>query len=100
MILSLAVIAAGFIILAVGILIRLNGSVSFIAGRGDMLRPHNEVKLAQRFGWTIISFGSWTILFPILLHLLHELTGTHFVILAAVHLGAAFVFMLFDQLHL
>lgn len=100
MILSLGVMAAGFFIIAAGILICRNGSVSFIAGSGDMFRPYNEAKLAKRFGWTVISFGIWTILFPILFHLLHGLTGSHFVILAAVHLGAVFVFMLIDQMGL
>ena len=94
---SLGIMAAGIVIIVVGISIKRKGKTSFIAGNNEIFVPKDEKKLAGRIGLIVILFGVESFLFPLVFQLIEGMTGTHFAVLAGLQLLAIFFFMLMDQ---
>ncbi|MGD6856026.1 hypothetical protein ACQCVO_13200 [Bacillus infantis] len=95
---TVVLMALGLVIAWVGIYIRQKGKTTFIAGNNLVFVPKNERLLAGRIGAAVLLFGIETVLFPLLYQLIDGLKGSHFAVLAVVHVLAVLVFMVMDQL--
>jgi hypothetical protein len=89
---------SGLVIMYVGQYVKRKGTTAFIAGNNEWFVPKNEQQLAKRIGIVIILFGFETLLFPIVFYLANGIQGSHFVILATLHLLIIFFLMLADQI--
>ncbi|MCP8968458.1 hypothetical protein [Ectobacillus ponti] len=94
---SFGLMIAGALIAYIGYSVRRKGLTAFLAGNQDVFVPKNEKVLAGRIGLVIMLFGVETLLFPLAFQLIPGVSGTHFAVLAALHLLATFLCMLFDQ---
>lgn len=94
---SMIVIMVGLVFIYIGRSVKRKGLTDFIAGNNEWFVPKNERKLAERIGAVIILFGVETVLFPVIYLLADGIKGSHFAILAVLHMLIILVLMLADQ---